>query len=147
MKLHKQLVISMAALAFVSAAAFAQTTTVTVPVGDTIKSVGDLISAIAGPLVVVVFGFLARNLPSLIVDAMRTAKVDQLLTKAIQYAINIVEIQTKGATGVIDVHSAIVAKALQYVIDMAPGWLITYMGGIDKIEKKILARVTIEPAK
>ncbi|BCH12092.1 hypothetical protein MesoLj131c_63500 [Mesorhizobium sp. 131-3-5] len=46
----------------------------------------------------------------------------------------------------VDVANEVTAKSLQYVIDHAPGRLVTWMGGVSSIEEKIIARLSVEPA-
>jgi hypothetical protein len=130
------------------AAAFAQTvieksdTTVEIPIGEWIKAIGEFVM----PLVVLAFGWLCRKLPGQLASILATMRVDQLLEKAIGYAINATAGAMKGKPLSIDVGSEVVEKALQYVVDNGPVVLINWMGGVDGIKQKIIARIDLDPS-
>ncbi len=85
-----------------------------------------------------------RLLPSQIYSIIVLARVDQLLQKAIQYGINQVPAYVDGKTMSVDVHNAALAKMLQYVLDNAPGWMVSWMGGPEQIVQKLIARLNIQ---
>jgi hypothetical protein len=129
---------------YITAPAWAQAVVdqfrVQVPVSDLVQSLGDFI----GPLLVTVALVMVRKLPKQIGDILVGMKVEQVLQRAIDFAINTVVGATKDKPLTLDVGNAVVANALQYVIDHAPGWLINWMGGTDLIREKIIARLNVE---
>lgn len=135
---------TLAALALVIypawALAQATTTTISVPIGETVQQLG----AFIGPLLATLALIMVRKLPKQVGDILVGMKVEQVLQRAIDFAINTVVNATKDKPLTVDVGNAVVANALQYVIDHAPGWLISWMGGTDLIREKIIARLNVE---
>lgn len=117
-------------------------TTVAIPIGDWLGGAASIIAAVSAAVIAWAFRFL----PASVVQILQTMQVDQLLGKAIGYAINAVAGAEKDKVLKVDVANAVVATALQYVVDHAPAWLVSWMGGTDAIEQKILARLTVEPS-
>lgn len=120
----------------------AETTSISVPVGSWISEAGIFI----GPLLAAAALWLVRKLPAQIASILIAARVDQLLQKAIDYAINSVAGAAKDKALSVDVGSAVVAQAVQYAIDHGPGWMIGWMGGADMIREKIIARLNVDAA-
>lgn len=85
-----------------------------------------------------------RLLPARILAVIQTAQVDQILFKAIDYAINKTAGASKGKTMNIDVGNEVLEKALQFVVDNAPKWLISWSGGEAGIREKIIARLDLD---
>ena len=135
-------VFALVAPALAQTAVAAADTAVTIPYGDWINSIGTLILEI----VPVALLWLVRKLPASIGQIISTMQVDQLLTKAIGYAINAVEGATAGRTLSVNVGNAVLAQALNYVTTHAPQWLINWMGGLDAIAQKIIARLNLDAA-
>jgi hypothetical protein len=98
-----------------------------------------------GTIILAGVTWLLRLLPGQIYQILLTLRADQLLGKAIDYGINMVKGATKDRELTIDVHNEVLAKALQYVLDNAPGWLQQWMGGPEQIAKKIIARLKLAP--
>lgn len=139
---------------FVATAAYAADTapeTVAQATSDTTKvtwAYGAVIQQWAsaiGTLAFAAVAWLLRLLPGQIYAVLVAARADQLLQKAIDYGINMVKGASKDKALSIDVHNEVLAKALQFVIDNAPGWLQTWMGGPEQIANKIVARLNIQP--
>jgi len=133
--------------ALAASAAIAQTTAAA-PIVDTVVNVpwGDWLSAAADNIVVIVVavvGWALRKLPSHIVAMIKTAQVDQLLYKAIDAAINRTAGAAKGEALSFKVSNEVLAKALQYAIDNAPKWMISWSGGVDGLRDKIVARLNV----
>lgn len=99
----------------------------------------------AGTLLFAVALYLLRLLPGQISGILLSMRADQVVQKAIDYAINMVKDATKGKALTADVHNEVLAQALQYVLDHAPGWLQSWMGGPDAIAQKIVARLNLAP--
>lgn len=125
-----------------STAAFAADTTITLPVGSWLGAASEMI----GPILAAAFMFMIRKLPSQVAAFLMTMRVDQLLQMAISYGINAVSGATKDKPLTIDVGNEVVARAAQYAIDNAPGWLVSWMGGVQGVREKIIARLDVEPS-
>lgn len=119
-------------------------TTVVVPVGTWLDQV---LAAVNSSLAIIITALVAwafRALPKTVVDVLRTLQVEQLLTRAAEYGINATRGAVKGKTLNVDVGNEAVAKALQYAINNGPGWLINWMGGIEGIRDKLIARIPLD---
>jgi hypothetical protein len=123
------------------AQATSETTKVTWAYGALIQQWASAIGTLAFAAV----AWLLRLLPGQIYAVLVAARADQLLQKAIDYGINMVQGAAKDRSLTVDVHNEVLAKALQFVIDNAPGWLQSWMGGPEKIAEKIVARLNIAP--
>lgn len=136
------LFLSLALMSIVNPAiAQATADTIQIPVGTWVDFLGSWVA----PLLVAVALALVRKLPKQIGDLLLTMKVEQLLQKAIDFAINTVKDATKDKPLTVNVGNEVVAKALQYVLDHAPEWLVKWMGDADLIREKIIARLNLEP--
>ncbi len=123
--------------------AFADTV-VTVPYGDWLSAILHEATAILGTVLLAVLTWLSTKLPPAVqayITAERIKQVEQVLSKAITFAVNRVDTIVKGQTISIDVKSELVETALQFVIDHAPAKLIQWMGGEEAIREKIIARL------
>lgn len=118
-----------------------ETTKVTWAVGATVSQWADAFEAIA----IAAVAFLLRKIPGQFGSILMTMHVDQVLNKAIDYAINMVKGATKDKTLDVDVGNAVLARALQYVLDHSPAWLQSWMGGPELIAQKIIARLNLAP--
>lgn len=98
-----------------------------------------------GTLIFAFVTWLLRKLPTQIYSILVTMRADQLIQKGIDYAINMVQGATKDKALTVDVHNAVLAQALQYVVDHSPDWLTSWMGGPDAIAQKIVARLNLAP--
>lgn len=141
-------VLGMMALALVlfPVAALAQAvavdTTIDIPISSWLTAAAEFI----GPMLGIAALWLIRKLPAQLAGILITVRAEQLLEKAISYAINAVAGATKDKPLSFNVGSEVAAKAVQYAIDNAPGWLVTWLGGTEAIRQKIIARITVEPA-
>jgi len=119
-------------------------TAVTIPWGDWLVVVlansGEIVLSIVGLAV----SWLLLRLPGPIADFIKTLRVEQFLERAIEYGISATKGAAKGRSLSVDVGSGVIAEALRYVIDKAPGALITWMGGPDAIREMILARLDLD---
>jgi len=95
-------------------------------------------TAVAGAL-----AWLITRLPAPAQWAFNLFKVDQLLLRSLQAAINSTKGATAGQTLNVAVGSEVLAKALQYAIDNGQAWLINWMGGRKGIEEKLIARMEL----
>jgi len=136
---------AMAFVAFLSVApvlalADAAATTISVPAGDWIAE----LAAFAGPLVAALALWMIRKLPAQFASLLMSMRVDQLLNKAIAYAVNSVKDATHDKPLTVDVGNAVLAEAVQYAINHGPTGLINWMGGEAMIREKILARLKLD---
>jgi len=97
----------------------------------------------AGTLIFAIATWLLRKLPGQMYSILVAMRADQIIQKGIDYAINMVKGATKDQVLTVDVHNAVLAQALQYVLGHAPGWLQDWMGGPDQIAQKIIARLNL----
>lgn len=123
------------------AQATSETTKVTWAYGATVSQWAGAI----GTLILAGVTWALRLLPAQIYAIMVSLRADQLIQKGIDYAINMVVGASKDKSLSVDVHNQVLATALQYVIDQAPGWLQSWMGGPDQIAQKIVARLNLAP--
>lgn len=121
------------------AQATSETTKVTWAYGAVIQQWASALSAVA----MVAITWLLRNLPTQVYSILVSARVDQLLKKSVDYGINMVAGAAKDRSLTVDVQNEVLARAIQYVIDNAPKWLQSWMGGPEQIANKIIARLDI----
>lgn len=125
--------------------------TVAQATGDTTKvtwAYGSVIAQWASAVGTLIFAavmWALRQLPAQIYGIAVSMRADQVLQKAIDYAINMVVGASKDKALTVDVHNQVLAQALQYVLDHAPGWLQSWMGGPEEIAQKIVARLNLAP--
>jgi small basic protein len=121
-------------------------TTVSVPVGSWLQAsvtvLADILGLVIGGLVTVILAKLPASIRTYVTAGV-IAQVDQLLGRAVQFALQ-KAVDTFGTKEItFDVKSAVVADAVNYAIDHGPGKLIDLMGGAEGIEQKIIARLPL----
>ena len=124
--------------------AFADSTTVVVPVGDWVSAIVPTVESILGVVLTIVLTWALRFVPSYlqgIITQQQIAQAEQLLANAIGYGINTVVGAEKGKTLQINVGNAVAAQGVQYALDHGPTWLIDWLGGTEAIQQKIIARL------
>lgn len=119
-------------------------TTVVVPYGNALDALLENIFGLVGSAVTLVFAFLARNLPKQIVDFLIMIRAEQMLARAAEYGINATRGAVKDKSLSIDVGNEAIAKATNYVLDSAPGWLIKWLGGPSAVSEKMVARIPLD---
>jgi hypothetical protein len=135
--------LALLASALMAAPAHAQAivdTTVDIPLSEWVGILGEWV----GPLLAAAALVLVRKLPKQLADILIGMRVEQVLQKAITYAINAVAGATKDKPLSINVGNEVVATAVQYVVDHAPTWLVKWMGDGDLLREKIIARLDVE---
>lgn len=128
-------------MALISPALAGDDTVVTIPIGDWINS-------IAGPAAAAFLGiglWLLRRLPEQAQAWLMMIRIEQLLERAIDFAINAVENATRDKEFNVAVGHAVAAQALQYVIDRIPEFLLIWIGGTERLFEMIWARLPLEP--
>jgi len=84
-----------------------------------------------------------RKLPASIVSIILTAKVDQLLLKGIQAGINQVAGASADKKMTVPIANDVVRKVVQYAVNEGPAILIKWMGGVEGVKAKVIARIEI----
>ncbi len=113
---------------------------ISIPIAVWLQAISDWVI----PIISVAVLWLIRKLPSQIAGILTTLRVDQLLEKAIAYAINTVVGASKDKTLNVSTGNQVVDKALQFIVTNAPAWMIKWMGDGDAIRQKIIARLNID---
>lgn len=121
-------------------------TSVVLPYGSWLSSVGDLVSNYALPaLMLVVTGFVA-TLPGYARVLAGTFLTEANMRRAIQFAINQVAGAAAGKTLTVDVGNRVIAVAVQRFIDTVPSWLLGWSGGAEDVRSKVIARLDLDGA-
>jgi hypothetical protein len=131
------------ALALSATMALAQATTVDIPVGSWLAGSAAFLQDILPVLIPAVLAWVFRFLPASIVGLLRTAQVEQLLQKAIDYGFNAIPGADKEKPLTVDIGNAVVAQIVGYAIKYGPGWVINWLGGVDGIRARVIARLGI----
>lgn len=116
-------------------------TVVQIPIGTW----ADYVLPAAGAIALAAVVWLISYLPAPVVAILKTAQVEQILQRAIDFAINMVQGATKDRVLEVDVGNAVVKQAADYVIKYGPKWLIDFLGGETGIRDRIIARLDISP--
>ena len=130
----------------IPAVAFADTSTVVVPVGDWATNVVPTIEAVLTSIIAIAVTWGMRFVPSAIkafITQQQINQAEQLLVNAIGYGINTVVGAEKGKALEINVGNAVAAQGVQYAIDHGPAWLVDWMRGTENIHQKIIARLPL----
>lgn len=109
---------------------------------------GDILSkgaATIASLVVAGLALAARQLPAQFAAVFANSRVQLLVDNAVNYGINAVAEAVKGKTLSVDVGNQVLAQALQYAVDNAPGYLLSWAGGKMGLANKILAKLDLPP--
>ena len=107
-----------------------------------IVEVAHIVAAIAYGAIPILIGFL----PGVWRIAAQTFGGEAILRNAVDYALNAVEGAAKDRVLTVEVGSAVLAVALQRVVDVAPRWLVQALGGPAGIREKLFRRLNLEPA-
>lgn len=143
--MKKLIMVSLASVAALAAATgMAHAAEVTVPWGSWVASLVNLGSDNLLLLVTAFLAFIVRQLPASLVAMIKTWQVEQLLGKAIVAGINKTAGAAQGKSMKFDVANDVLAQATQYAINNGPRWLITWVGGVDGIKDKLIARITVD---
>lgn len=136
----KHLAATPALLGLIAGAAFAQdATTVAIPVGEW----ADAALPTVGAVLLAAIGWAMRQLPASIVAILKTAQVEQMLGKAIDYGMNTVKGASRDKVLEVDVGNAVIAQGVSYVVRNGPKWLVDWLGGEHGIRERILARLEL----
>ena len=123
--------------------AVTDSTTVNLPWGDTLAAVLVGLKTTLTVALLTVLTTAVAKLPGWIKPFIGKALTDQLLNRAIDYAINTTSGAVKGEVLQINVGSQVVARALEYAFNHGAGWLLTWMGDKDMVKEKLIARLDV----
>jgi hypothetical protein len=152
--------VALLALACVSPA-YADTpgTSVTIPWGDWLSAfIVQVIMPILGVIIAAFVTWAVARLAPLLpaglrsfITAQNTAAAEQLLSRAVGYALNKAALDTKGQAIAVPVGNAQVGVAVDYAVTHGAPALVDWLGGAAGIQQKIVARlpatsVTTPPA-
>lgn len=140
----KLIAVALAMLAIFTAKAFAQDTSVHIPIGDWIAAVMPVVSFVGAILLVVLAGFGIKLLPPWAQALASTALQKEgvaLASQVINWGVQAVEGATKGKEIDLNVGNAIVAKAAQEAINTWPKNVVDRLGGLDGVKKFIVTQL------
>lgn len=109
---------------------------------------GTYISELSSLLAALIFGaivWLMRQLPGQVVSLLRTVRAEQLIQRAIDYAMNATAGAVKDQTLRIGIGNEVIAKAVNYAVEKGSGGLVEWLGGPNGIGKMIIARLDVVP--
>jgi hypothetical protein len=111
-----------AAMTLVSSAAFAADRgSVSLPLGTLVSQFLSILEPLVLSLVGVMLTWLMAELGPDVAKALRSAHVDQVMSRAIDAGFGLVEGAEKGKVLEIPVANEVIRKAAQYLADQAPG--------------------------
>lgn len=134
------LILLLSVLGHAHAQAAVSPTAVTIPYGAWLEALAPTIASVLGAIVLWAF----RALPANVVGTLKTLRVDQLLDRAITYAVNATVGAAKDKVLTVDVANEVLAKALRYARDHGAPALVKWAGGEEKIREKIMARLAVD---
>lgn len=120
------------------------TTVVEIPIGGWFENTATWVGAILFPAIWGFILFMANRFFPPLVALLKTAQVEQLLQKGIDFGIAAAVGATKDKKLSIDVGNEVIAQALNYIIAQAPAKIIAWVGGPDAIRRMIFARLQWE---
>jgi len=121
--------------------ALAQSSTeVQIPLGSWINSASEFIAPVLAAAVL----WMIRKLPGQVSGMLMAMRVDQLLVKAIDYAINATAGAARDKPLKVNVGNEVVAQAINYAVNHGPGWLLGWIGGEVVLREKIIARLNVD---
>jgi hypothetical protein len=114
---------------------------VVVPWGDWLSATLSYAREIIIAGVGAVFLWLVRSLPKQIGDIITAMRLEQLLTRAVDYGIAAVDGAAKGKVLTVPVTNSVIAEAVNYAVRSAPALADRFA---DTLRAKILARLSAQ---
>lgn len=121
------------------------TAVVTVPYGTWLTSGAAGIQEIVVSIVMAVIAFACRKLPAAIGTVLKSILTQQLVERAIAFGMNTVTGAAKDKVLSVPVGNAVLANALNYVLEHAPAWFVKWTGGEAAIRDHIIALLPVAP--
>lgn len=119
---------------------------VVVPWGDWVSSLLTILNALPwGAIVSAAFvAILVKvGIPQGTAQMISVMLTEQLLDKALAYGMNAVQGAVKGKTLSVPVANQVIEESAQYAVDHGPAWLVDWLGGIEGIKARIIARLPL----
>ena len=131
------------ALALVGAAMAqdAVDTVVQIPIG----SYADYILPAVGGIVGVAILWGISKIGGPVGAILKTLITEQMLKNAVNWGVAMVQGAAKDKVLEVDVGNAVAKQAADYVLKYGPKWLIDWLGGVEGIRDRIIARLDIAP--
>ncbi len=118
-----------------------ESTKIVIPWGTWLSELASTIAAISFAAIV----WLLRRLPSQAVAILQTLRAEQLIERAIDYAVNTTAGAFKDRTVTVPVANEVIAKAMRYAVENGAPKIVEWMGGESGIGNKIVARINVQP--
>ena len=120
------------------------TAVVTVPLGTWIASYAAAAQEIVVALIMALITFACRKLPAAAGSVVKGILTQQLVERAIAFGMSTVSGAMKDKTLSVSVGNAVLANALNYVVQHAPEWFVKWAGGPNAIRDHIIALLPME---
>lgn len=127
------------ALALCCAPAYAAD--VQIPWGDWLSAALTYFREVVVAVVVAGIGWTARKLPGQAGEIITAMRLEQLLTRAVDYGLAAVEGSAKGKVLTVGVTNSVIAEAVSYAVRSAPGLAEQFAGSL---RAKVLARLSAQ---
>lgn len=119
------------------------------PLGNTVITVpwGDVVAGIVPVLSTLILGgllWIAQTVAPPLYGILRTAQVEQLMTKAVDFGLNAVAGAAKGQVLTVDVGNEVVKEIVTYGLTHGGQWFIDFAGTPEEIAQKAYARLNLE---
>ena len=120
------------------------TAVVTIPYGSWLTSAAAGIQEIVISVVMAVIAFACRRLPAAVGTVVKGILTQQLVERAIAFGMSTVAGAAAGKSLSVPVGNAVLANALNYAVEHAPGWFMKWAGGEQAIRDHIIALLPME---
>ena len=117
---------------------------VSIPVGDWLTAGLEFVREVLVPALFAGAIWLGKRISPAVgayVASMRTAAVEQLLQRAVDYGIGMVKGAVKDKHLDLNTGSAVLNEALGYAVRQGPGALVKWAGGPEALQRMIVARL------
>lgn len=115
--------------------------TCSIDVGGATQWVLDHLLPLVTAAILAVYSILLRNLPAGVAGVLRTIRVDQLLMKALDFGVSMIVGASKDKKWDVNLGSDILAHAANYALTMMPGWMNSWVGGVDNLISMLISRL------
>lgn len=112
---------------------------VVIPWGQWLAAIAAFIAANAAAFVAALF----RHLPEQWAATGRTARVDQLLERAISYGCNTVAGASRDKAMTVAVANDVIEQAAEFALGHGPKAILDWLGGEKMLREKIIARLDV----
>ncbi|BAQ49522.1 MULTISPECIES: hypothetical protein [Methylobacterium] len=120
------------------------TAVVTIPYGSWLTSAAAGIQEIVVSVIMAIIAIACRRLPAAVGAVVRGLLTQQLVERAIAFGMSTVAGAAAGKTLSVPVGNAVLANALSYAVEHAPGWFLKWAGGEQAIRDHIIALLPMD---